>query len=270
MSWLRVLAAVAAIYSVYCALAFAFQRDLIFPGRRRGAAPAAPPLPEGLQQVWLEAGAERVEAYHWPASGDAATPAPALIFAHGNAELIDHWPRLLAAVRSIGASATVVEYPGYGRSGGSPSEASIARAMAAAYDWLVEQPHVDRARMVAYGRSLGGGAACALARKRPLSALILQSTFTDLRPFANGMGLPSALLRDPFDNRSVVAGFDGPVLIMHGDHDDIIPYSHGKALADAARRGRLITYRCRHNDCPPDLAGWVRDQRAFLEEHGLL
>jgi fermentation-respiration switch protein FrsA (DUF1100 family) len=275
-SWVRVVAALALLYAAYAALVFVFQRDLIYAGRRRGAPPESPPLPDGLQRLWLTPpglGGSRVEAYHWPSPASpqgAREPAPALLFAHGNAELIDHWPSLLAAARSLGVSATIVEYPGYGRSGGAPSEQSIAAAMVAAHDWLAAQPHVDASRIVAYGRSLGGGAACALARSRPLAALILQSSFTGLAPFARGVFVPPLLLRDRFDNAGVLASFDGPVLLMHGERDDIIPYAHGQALARAASRATLRTYRCAHNDCPPDLDAWLDDLRAFLQQHGIL
>ena len=125
---------------------------------------------------------------------------------------------------------------------------------------------LDPGRIVAYGRSIGGGAACQLAARRPVSALILESSFTSVRPFARGFGAPGFLVRDPFDNLAAVREWRGPLLLLHGGRDDIIPPGHSKALAAAAPQAELHLLPCGHNDCPRQ---WPL-VRAFLERHGLL
>jgi fermentation-respiration switch protein FrsA (DUF1100 family) len=174
--------------------------------------------------------------------------APVLVFAHGNAELIDSWAEAFDEPRRWGLGCLLVEYPGYGRSGGSPSEASIAQAMTGAYDVATGLPGVDPTRIVAYGRSLGGGAACALARRRPVAALVLESTFTSVRSFLPSR-LPGFLVRDPFDNLSVVRSYPGPLLIVHGTRDELIPATHALELHRAAPRSELVLEPCGHNDC---------------------
>ena len=77
-------------------------------------------------------------------------------------------------------------------------------------------------------------------------------------------------MRDPFDNLSVVSTYTGPVLIMHGKNDDIIPFSHGKALYGKCLKGKLITYDCSHNDCPPDYAIFRKDIETFLTDFGII
>jgi hypothetical protein len=122
--------------------------------------------------------------------------------------------------------------------------------MAAAYDWAATQPGVDRARIVGWGRSLGGAAICALARERPLAALVLESTFTSMHAMAKELfGVPGFLVRDRFDNLAVVRGFKGPILQFHGDHDASIPLAHARALHAAAARSELYLLPCGHNDC---------------------
>ena len=189
------------------------------------------------------------------------------MFAHGNGELIDDWIDSFETPRAWGASVLLVEYPGYGRSSGAPSEASIAAAMIAAYDWALTRPGVDPARIVGWGRSVGGGAVCALARERSLAALVLESSFTSVRSMANGIGLPAFLVRDPFDNLATVASFAGPVLIVHGERDSMIPVAHARELHEAAKDSRLwLEPSCGHNDCPRPWAVL----REFLLEKGLL
>jgi uncharacterized protein len=162
-----------------------------------------------------------------------------------------------------------LEYPGYGRSGGRPSRASITAAMRAAYDTLAARPEVDARRIVACGRSLGGAAVCDLSRERPLAALVLVSTFTRVTDFARRYLVPPFLVRDPFDNLAAVARFDGPLLIVHGRNDAMIPFDHARRLHRAAPCGRLVAYACDHNDCPPDWDVFRRDLGEFLRAAGV-
>ena len=159
----------------------------------------------------------------------------------------------------------LVEYPGYGRSRGTPSQRSITEAFVVAYDMLVHRKDVDGSRIILMGRSVGGGAVCALAARRPSAALVLISTFTSLRSFAGRYLVPGALVRDPFDNLSVVAAYGGPVLVVHGRQDDTIPHEHGVALWKAAARGRFTEHDCGHGDCPPL---W-EDVLPFLSKEGI-
>ena len=80
-----------------------------------------------------------------------------VIFAHGNGELIDYWPDELKKFNDFGLGVLLVEYPGYGRSDGTPTQKSISEAFEAAYDMLVSRPDVDAERIILFGRSVGGG-----------------------------------------------------------------------------------------------------------------
>lgn len=205
----------------------------------------------GLERLWLERDGARVEAWFLPC---ARPTAPVVIFAHGNGELIDHWPQQLEAYRELGFHVLLPEYRSYGRSGGRPSEAAIVGDFVAFHDLVVERPEVDG--VILHGRSLGGGVVCGLARQRPARALILESTFTSMVDMLAMWMVPSFLVTDRFDNLGVVAAFKGPVLVMHGKRDSIVPYSHGVRLADSAKHGRLITFDTDHNDLPDRVPYW--------------
>jgi fermentation-respiration switch protein FrsA (DUF1100 family) len=254
---------VAALLAAYWTLLFFMQRSLLFPAPLVAGAPARP---ADAEQVWLATAGGRVEAWLLPATEPTSAASPLIVFSHGNGELIDFWPAEFDEPRSWGAAVLLVEYPGYGRSSGHPSEASLAQTMLAAYDWARSRPDVDASRIVAYGRSFGGGAACLLAARRPVAALVLESAFTSVRPFARHFGAPAFLVRDPFDNLAVIRTYRGPVLLLHGSHDDIVAPSHSQALAAAAPRAELHLLSCGHNDCPRE---WELIH-SFLERHGLL
>jgi uncharacterized protein len=248
---------------VYWAALFFWQRTLLFPAPPLAGAPARP---GDAEAVWLVTTAGRVEAWYLPPLVSAGNPAPLLLFTHGNGELIDYWPDDFEEPRRWGLAVLLVEYPGYGRSGGAPSQTSVTAAVLAAFEWARQQPSVDPARIIAYGRSVGGGAAAALADERPVAAMILESTFTSIRAFARRFGAPGLLVRDRFDNLAAVRRFPGPLLILHGEYDQTIPVAHGRALHAAQPASEFDLMPCGHNDCERP---WPAIER-FLFKHQLL
>ncbi|HEY6837293.1 MAG TPA: alpha/beta hydrolase, partial [Geobacteraceae bacterium] len=259
-SLVRTITMLAAVYVCYAAIVYVRQRAIIYPGRTIRV-PAIPPVQ--VVPLWVKTATGRSEAWFLPTPGSGRRPV--VIVFHGNGEVIDFLPEQMEGFRRLGMHVLLVEYPGFGRSEGSPSEESITAAALASYDVVVRRDDVDGRHVVAFGRSLGCAAACALAARRPVVALILQSPFTSTRPFARRMLLPPFLARDVFDNRAVLAAYDGPVLIFHGRFDGIIPFAHGRELAAVARHGRLVELSCGHNDCPPDWAEFWRVVGDFLK-----
>jgi pimeloyl-ACP methyl ester carboxylesterase len=261
------------VYAAYAVFFFFLQRHFMYPGASMGSAggAASRDLPF-VEEVQLATSVGRVDALFMAASdrGDGG-PYPAIVFTHGNAELIDVWPRPLSSFRELGLSVLIVEYPGYGRSAGTPSQHTIMETMVAAHDWLIARADVDETRIVAMGRSLGSAPAAGLARVRPVAALILQSPFKSVAAMAaERFFLPGFLVRDRFDNRAILQSYDGPVLVLHGTRDPVVPYSHGAALASLAAQGQLVSQDCAHNDCPPSWPEFVNQVESFLTEAGVL
>ncbi len=258
----------------YFALMFTLQRRMAFPGTSRDSPRLTASAPPDVTQVWLEASFGRVEAWFFSAEGATGAVGdvarPTIIFAHGNGELIEDWQSEMERLAAAGLNALIVEFPGYGHSEGKPSRSTLLETFTKAFDWLAARDDVDADRIVAHGRSLGGGVVGDLALNRPIGALVLQSTFSSASAVAREMFVPGFLVRDRFDNRRAVSEFSGPVLLMHGLRDDVIPYAHAEALA-AAREGLDITeLDCAHNDCAPEWPRIVASLTAFLRSHALL
>ena len=214
----------ACIYVAYLIVGFAIQRTVLFPRHVVIVPPpgAAEMDDSGLQRHTLDTEAGAVDMWYLPGAGaEASDPGPAVIFAHGNAELIDHWPALLEPYRRMGVGVLLIEYRGYGRSAGSPSQRAITDDFVQGHDWLAARPEVDADRIIFHGRSIGTGVVCSLGEQRRPAALILQSPFTSIKAMAWRMGYPGFLMRDPFDNAAFVEAYDGPVLILHGRRDRI-------------------------------------------------
>ena len=267
---LRLIAWACLLYAAYGALLFLLQRHLLFP-RHLTAGPAAPATTGAdVRRLWLATAGGKVEAWLLPPPRLRPGPYPVVIFAHGNGERIEFWPETLAGFHRFGMGVLLVEYPGYGQSEGTPSQASITETFVTAYDTLVQQPDVDPAKILLCGRSLGGGAVCQLAAQRPSKALILMSAFVSVRAMASAYLLPGWLVRDPFDNLTMVRNYPGPVLIVHGRQDEVIPFAHGEALFAASKCAQMIVYDSGHNDCPPDWEEFWSRLEGFLTTHDLL
>lgn len=260
----------AALYVAFLGLLYFNQRTLIYPGTINRV-DVSPPNVEGADTFKISTAAGVVDAIFLPAAdGAGASPQPVMIFAHGNGEVIDYWLTGLQSFRERGIGVLLVEYPGYGRSSGVPSEKSIRASMDAAFDLIAADPRVDRTRIFGFGQSLGGGAICALARSRPLRALILQSAFPSLDMFAAGYWAPAFLLHDHFDNVEVVRSFSGPVLVIHGRDDRLVPWEQAQRLASASKQSTFKLYDCGHGCWDPHRLPFWRDAVPFLREAGVL
>jgi fermentation-respiration switch protein FrsA (DUF1100 family) len=229
--------------------AVALQKYLTFPRAHPSVQQPEALAATGGESRWLDIPGARVEAWFLPAHGSAR--APLLIHLHGNGELIDIQTQSVDALRAAGIAVLLVEYPGYGRSTGEPSEETVTATLLAAYDWVKKDSRVDAARIIGYGRSLGGGAIAQLAARRPLAALVLESTFINLAEIVRDSGVPDWLVVNRFDTRAVLANYPGPVLILHGTRDGTFAVAQAHALRAAARHATLHLAACGHNDCPP-------------------
>jgi pimeloyl-ACP methyl ester carboxylesterase len=256
------------LYSLYVLYFYVGQRSMIFP--RHLMLPPPPAFQaEHADDLSISTPAGQVEAWLlWPYDslcraerciGSHEPPYPLLVMAHGNGEIIDHWVGPVASLRRQGVAVLLVEYPGYGRSAGLPTEAAIVDVFVQAYDAAVAHPQIDAERVWLFGRSVGGGVVAQLAMQRPAAKLILFSTFTSVRDMAVSYRLPGRLARDPFDSLVAVQSYSGPILILHGERDSIIPFTHAERLHAAAPNSELRPLPCGHNDC-------VRDWSLFWHE----
>ena len=255
------------VYLMWLVILYVAQRSMVYPGTRIHQ---RPPLAEDRadrETLWLDTPSGRVEAWLLPPRGtDLTTLSPAVILGHGNSELIDTIPGGFLGFRDRGYAVLLVEYPGFGDSAGRPTIDTVTEVFITAYDTLAARTDIDAGRILGMGRSLGGGAICALAARRQLQGLVLVSTFADLPSLSRRYLAPSWFATERYYNEAVVADFDGPVLVAHGTRDELIPLDHARRNVTAAARGRLVTYDARHDECPVDFERFWRDVDQFLAE----
>ncbi|HPD29259.1 MAG TPA: alpha/beta hydrolase [Phycisphaerae bacterium] len=268
----RLLVSLTVAYLGWCAVLFFWQDEMLFP-RYSAPSPSSPPPSANVQIVRIDVGEKRhMEGWFFPAaSASLSSPAPVVIYCHGNAEIIDQQEWFVENYHRLGCSVFLPEYRGYGRSPGKPSEKAIVEDCVRFHDELLKREDVDPGRIAIHGRSLGGGVAAQIAARRKPAALILESTFTSVASYAQKYCVPKLLVRHPFRTDLVLPELDVPVLVFHGTRDDIVPVKHGRRLAKLARNAVYVEYDCGHNDAPGpgnEADYWGRIE-AFLEEAGI-
>lgn len=159
-----------------------------------------------------------------------------IVYFHGNASNLDgYWPRI-QMLWDLGLSVFAIDYRGYGRSEGTPSEAGIYADARVAYQHVVERLGV--APMV-YGFSLGSAPAVQIATEHRLAGLILEAPFASGQGFVDdavGVGLPRSVVMDTdFGNVDKIPDVVAPKLIMHGRDDDFVRFEFGQVLYERAQ-----------------------------------
>ncbi len=232
-------------YLVIAGSLYLRQAELIFPGATTQGADAArftTPSDSELIELRTPPGDE-VAALFGPAldaAGDL-TPkpeaAPTLLVFYGNGMCLADSLPMFERFRKLEANVLIVEYPGYGLSSGRPGEQAWYRAADTALAYLRQRNDIDSRRIVAVGRSIGGGVAIDLAARQPLAGVITLSTFTSLVDVA-APRFPqfpvAALLRHRFESLTKIDQVRCPVLLIHGTEDEIVPFAMRDRLAEAA------------------------------------
>jgi hypothetical protein len=227
------------IYALLLGLLLLFQNKLIYmPSRQMDCTPEAWGM--AYEDVYLTT-EDGVRIHGWYIPCDGAQKS--LLFFHGNAGNISHRQGSIAVFHQLGVNVLAIDYRGYGKSQGKPSEAGTYQDASAAWAYLVNEKGVSTEDIISHGRSLGGAIAVWLASERQVGSLIIESSFTsvpelakDLYPF-----IPTEkLIKYKYNSREKLNSVSCPVLTVHSREDDIIPYKHGESLYEAAQEPKTF------------------------------
>ena len=175
----------------------------------------------------------------WWITNNANTPA--VLFLHGNAGNLSSRHAMIRYLLSFDpsvGSVLIVDYPGYGKSTGAPSEKLLFETGRRAFDLMTGHFNIPEQKVIVFGRSLGASVALHTALSRNCAAVILECPFlsiprmaSEVFPFLPGLGL---LSRQRYDNETMIQNLDVPILIIHGQDDSVIPFNHGQRLYNLA------------------------------------
>jgi uncharacterized protein len=259
LKWLLTFAAV--FYLGLIALLYVMQRSIQYFPETFRTAPADAGLPEAEEIVLDTTDGERVIVWHVPPRGDK----PVFLFFHGNGGSLrwrlDRFRPLIAD----GSGLIALSYRGYGGSSGHPTEAGLIEDARAAYAFAAARYRPER--LVIWGESLGTGVAVAIAAEKPIGYLVLQSPFTsaaDVGAQRYWFAPVRLLMKDQFRSDLRIGKVTAPVLVMHGDHDNVVPIVFGERLYGLVTAPkRFVRFPGQgHNDLSPQ--GTVEAAKAFI------
>jgi fermentation-respiration switch protein FrsA (DUF1100 family) len=259
--WLR---RIAIFYLLIVIAAMLFESSLIF----LGAGPSWRPLKDKqFQAVSFPSATDQAMYCWWLPPPDEQSPV--VLFFNGNGGNACGCETLaLQMQKHLKCGVLLMDYPGYGKSEGTPNEASCYANATGAMNWLIETKNIPANRIVLLGLSLGGGVAVETATKYPVRGVALVSTYTTLPAAAKNRFpfLPTHwLMRNRFDSLSKIGTIKAPIFIAHGTDDRTIPYSQGETLYAAANEPKqfLRMEGKNHNDCL--CVEMLQELRRFLD-----
>lgn len=230
---LRVVLRILVLLVIAGGLLLVFEKHLIyFPMRAHEVTPAGLGLAYEEVELRAEDGV-RLHGWFLPVKGSRLT----VLVCHGNAGNVSHrLDRALLMQSRLSVDTLLFDYRGYGSSEGSPDEQGTYRDARAAYRWLIARGQSPE-RLVLFGESLGSAVALQLALEVEARALVLESPFASVPEMARAVYpfLPIwPLVRTRYDNIAKVARLRMPLLVMHGERDEIVPFAQGRRVFDKA------------------------------------
>ncbi len=206
---------------------------LYFPDSKMHMTPAAAGLE--FEDVSFNA-SDGTRLHGWYLPGE--TGRPLILFSHGNAGNISHRVDNLRLLRELGLAVFIYDYRGYGQSAGKATEAGTYADMRGALSWLKAKGWAPE-QMIYFGRSLGAGVALQLALESPPAGLVLESAFSSIEAIGKHHYpllwlLAGWALDARYANLTKIEQLKVPLLIFHGEQDEIIPPQMGRELFEAA------------------------------------
>ena len=159
-----------------------------------------------------------------------------LIFFHGNAGSLENRIHKLNHFRDMNINFLIIAWRGFSGNNGNPSEQGLYEDGKSAIDWLIKKG-VSEKNLILYGESLGTGVATHLAQNKNFAGVILETPFTSMVDAAKKFYpyIPvKLLLKDKFENYKKIKNINSPILIMHGEVDQLVPFSMGKKIYEIA------------------------------------
>ncbi|MCA1456736.1 alpha/beta hydrolase [Bradyrhizobium sp. BRP22] len=260
LKWLLIVAAVG--YLGALAVLFVKQREMLFPiPTRERTSPEAAGFPEAEEHVLTTGDGEKVIVWHVPAKPGH----PVILYFPGNGDFLAGRVSRFRAMTSDGTGLVALSYRGYAGSSGYPSELGILQDAAAAYAFTTARYTAER--IVAWGFSLGTGAAVALAAEQPIGKLILEAPYTSTADIA-GTAFPLVpvrwLMRDQFRSDERIGRVKAPLLVMHGTDDSVISMIFGDRLFALAHEPKRFVRFAGGGHDNLDYYGAIETVRQFI------
>ncbi|MDC0038657.1 alpha/beta hydrolase [Gammaproteobacteria bacterium] len=242
---------VVGFYTLIATLLFVFQRSFLYLPDTASLDATAAISRFGIEPITLTT-SDGLSLRSWWHPGDNFHSRPVVMILHGNAGHAGYRFPKFAALMEAGFNVLFLEYRGYGGNPGNPTESGLKQDTAAAIRYLGDQGF-PTAQVVLYGESLGCGLAIDQASNKRFAAVVLEAPYTSIADVAQDhyWFLPARwLTRDRFDSLSKIKQINAPLLILHGNKDQVIDPEHGRRMFAAASEPKAAVFvpGAGHND----------------------
>ena len=233
------------IYLVILGFLYFYQRNLMYHPNENNY--SGDKLSVDIKEVKVETG-DNIDLLGWYHEKDIKKYKTILFF-HGNAGSLENRIHKLNHFRDMDVNFLIIAWRGFSGNKGKPSEEGLYEDGKSAINWLINRG-VKKKNIVIYGESLGTGVATHLAQNKNFAGIILETPFTSMIDAAKNfypyipVGL---LLKDKFDNKSKIRNINAPILIMHGEADQIVPFFMGKKMYEIANEPKY-SYFTKHDN----------------------
>ena len=233
------------IYFSFLVFLYFYQRNLLYHPNENNY--SGDKISVDIEKVKIQT-ADNIELlgwYHEKNLNDYKT----LVYFHGNAGSLENRIHKLNHFQDMNVNFLIIAWRGFNGNKGKPSERGLYVDGKSAIDWLIKKG-VDEKNLILYGESLGTGVATHLAQNKNYAGVILETPFTSMVDAAKNFYpyIPiNLLLKDKFENFKKVKNINTPILVMHGEVDQIVPFSMGKKIYEIANNPKY-SYFTKYDD----------------------
>lgn len=226
------------------------RKMLYYPERLEQDAPL-PPYAQGAEEIRFETeDSITIHGLYWKAKPGR----PTILFFHGNAQTVFEWSLVRQDLAPLDCGLFLIDYPGYGKSSGIPTEGALYESGKGALNWLVNHENIPLEQIIVFGKSLGGGVATRTVLGKNVKGLVLESTFCSIPSVAKIL-LPmlperAVFKTERYDNQKRIISIQVPIIVIHGRLDNIVPAREGQKLFELANEPKelFMIDNAGHND----------------------
>ena len=226
-----------AVIAIFVYVKYLEARSLFYPSKKIEYTPAAIGL-EFTDTYFKTKDGKTINGWLVPAKQAKYT----ILFFHGNGGNISHRLDKIKILNNIGLNIFIIDYRGYGKSEGKPSEKGVYLDANAAYDYLAKIKGISPDSIIVYGESLGGAVAIELCTKISAKALITEEVFSSIRDMGKIMYpyLPSFFVSDRFNSLARIEKINIPKLFIHSRNDNLVPFALSEKLYKKAKEPKRL------------------------------
>ena len=234
MSFLKIVIGILVIYISLLVLLFIFQRNLMYHPEENNY--SGDKLEVEVEKVKILT-SDGINLQGWFHKKDLKR-FKTIIYFHGNAGKLENRIHKLNHFKDMDVNFLIIAWRGFSGNKGKPSEKGLYIDANSAIKWL-KKLGLKEKDIILYGESLGTGVATEIAQSNNYAGLILETPFTSMIEAAKNFYpyIPvSLLLKDKYDNQNKIKNINTPVLVMHGEVDQIVPFRMGKKIYEIANQ----------------------------------